>query len=267
MMTEGNGENIPSLEEFPYWMEKNLKIVIDGTHSRHYNIATIQMKEQLRKSCFWDLLCRKINECKDEYFGEHSTKLLKETREPIVEIDVKPANSFIEKVYRENFIDNERFPKAPRGGWITPDNWFSRINDILRTTIVVRYLDGIRYIANRLEKLCLDESRLRDKCRYLVKTEGYYAAHLYFNMEFEIPGMGWDTKEVISPVEIQITTQVKEVIKDLLHPYYEEERLSKQPDEGLWQWGYENPEFARNYLGHIIHYIEGVMVQIRRRNE
>jgi len=267
IMAKESVADIPSLEDFPLWMQDNLNIVIDSTHSEHYNIATTQMKEQLRKSCFWDLLCRKINECKDEYFGEYATKLLKETKEPIVEIEVKPALSFIGKVYRENFIDNARFPKAPKGGWITPDNWFSRINDILRTTIIVRYLDGIEYIATRLEKLCSNQSRLIDECRYLAKIEGYYAAHLYFNMEFEIPGMGWETQKVVSPVEIQLTTQVKEVIKDLIHPYYEEERIKRYSEEDPWQWRYDSPEFARNYLGHIIHYVEGMMVGIRRRNK
>jgi len=262
-MAKGNVADIPGLEDFPYWMQDNLSILIDSTHTEHYNTATMQMEKQLRKSYFWDLLCKKIIEYNDEYYGEYATTLLKERGVPSIE--TKPVESFIEKIYRENFIDNERFPKAPRTGWVTPDNWFSKINDILRTTIVVRYLDGIEYIATRLEKLCSDQSRLRDKCRYLAKIEGYYAAHLYFNMEFEIPDMKWDTQKVMSPVEIQITTQVKEVIKDLIHPYYAEQRIKRYSEEDLWQWRYDSPEFTRNYLGHIIHYVEGVMVGIRRR--
>jgi len=265
VMTQETGENIPSLEGFPYWMQERLGIAIDSTHTEHYNTAKMHMKEQLERSSFWDLLCKKINEYNDEYFGEYGTKLLKERKAPIIE--TKPGDSFVEKVYRENFIDNERFPRAPRKGWVTPDNWFSRIDDILRTTIVVRYLDGIEYIATRLEKLCSDESKLKDKCRYLAKMEGYYAAHLYFNMEFEIPRMEWDTQKIVSPVEIQITTQVKEVIKDLIHPYYAEQRVKRYSEKDLWQWRYESPEFARNYLGHIIHYVEGVMVGIRKKYE
>lgn len=265
IMIQENGANIPSLREFPYWMQDNLDIVIDSTHISNYNAATIQMKEQLGKSSFWELLCKKINEYNDEYYGEYETELLKEKKAPIIE--KKPAGSFIEKIYRENVIDNENFPGEPRTGWVVPDNWFSKINDIVRTTIVVRYLDGIEYIGTRLENLCSGQAVLKDKCRYLAKIEGYYAAHLYFNMEFEIPGMEWETQKVVSPVEIQITTQVKEVIKDLIHPYYEEQRVKRYSEEDIWQWRYESPEFARNYLGHIIHYVEGMMVGIRRRNK
>jgi len=264
-MTQENGENIPSLEKFQDWMKDNLDIAIDTSHIGHYNNAAKLMKEQLENSSFWKLLCKNINEYNDEYFGEYATDLLKERKAPT--IYRKSGLSFIDKVYRENIIDNENFPKEPPTGWVTPDNWFSKIDDILRTTIVVRYLDGIEYIATRLEKSCSNQSRLRNECEYLAKIEGYYAAHLYFNMEFEIPGMKWDTQKVVSPVEIQITTQVKEVVKDLIHPYYEEQRIKRYSEKDVWQWRYDSPEFARNYLGHIIHYVEGVMVGIRRRNK
>ena len=265
VMTEENRENIPSLKEFPYWMQEHLGIVVDSSHTEHYNTAKMLMKEQLEKSSFWDLVCKNVNEYNDEYFGKYETELLKARKAPVIE--TKPGDSFVEKVYRENCIDNGRFPREPRKGWVTPDNWFSKIDDILRSTIVVRYLDGIEYVATRLEKLCSDESKLKGRCRYLAKREGYYAAHLYFNMEFEIPGMKWDTQKVVSPVEIQVTTQVKEVIKDLIHPYYAEGRVRRYSKEDLWPWRYESPEFARNYLGHIVHYVEGVMVGIRKRHQ
>jgi len=265
MLTQEDRGKIPSLEEFPFWIQDNTGIVIDSTHISHYNAAAAQMKEQLEKSSFWELVCKKIIEFNDEYYGEYGTELLKDKKAP--SIDVKPGDSFIEKIYRENVVDNQDFPGEPRAGWVVPANWFERIDDILRTTIVVRYLDGIEYIATRLENLCSDKAVLKDRCKYLAKIEGYYAAHLYFNMEFEIPGMEWKTEKIVSPIEVQITTQVKEVIKELIHPYYEEQRVKRYSEEDMWQWRYESPEFVRNYLGHIIHYVEGMMVGIRRRNK
>lgn len=100
--------------------------------------------------------------------------------------------------------------------------------------------------------------------RYVARIEGYYAAHLYFGMEFEIPKREWETQKVYSSVEIQITTQVKEVIKELLEFHYKKRRLLVSSDEEIWQWKYDSPEFATNYLGHIIHYVEGMIVGIRK---
>lgn len=261
-MTQDKQIDIPSLGDFPFWLKERLDVELQSSHNIHYNNAIVQMKEQLDKSSFWRLLCRNLNEFNDEYYGEYGSDLLKEKKAPTV--FKKPFLSFIDKVYRENIIDNENFPGEPTSGWITPENWFSKINDILRTTIVVRYLDGIEYLGTRLEALCSKHSRLVDKCHYLARIDGYYAAHLYFSIEFEIPGMKWDTQRVNSSIEIQITTQVKEVIKDLLHPHYVRRRLKRSSEEDIWQWQYDSPEFATNYLGHIIHYVEGMMVGIRK---
>ena len=31
----------------------------------------------------------------------------------------------------------------------------------------------------------------------------------------------------------------------------------------VWQWDYTNDRFNTNYLGHIVHYVEGMIVQLR----
>jgi len=261
-MTQENQVSIPTESEFPEWLAQNTGVELTIRDDVHYKSATLQMQNQLLKSSFWKMICDNLKEFNDSYFAENENELLKENKEPVIEI--KPFNSFIEKVYRKNILENERFPKEPDSGWITPTNWFSKINDILRTTITVRYLDGVEYLASRLESLCQEKSKLIDKCNYIARIEGYYAAHLYFGMAFEIPKREWDTKKVYSSVEIQITTQVKEVIKELLHYYYEKKRLTKSSSEEIWQWKYDSPEFATNYLGHIIHYVEGMIVGIRK---
>ena len=105
-MTKENSENIPTLEEFQDWMRSNVDIVIDTRHISHYNNATKLMKEQLEDSSFWKLLCKNIIEYNDEYQGKGSiTNLLKERKAPIIQ--TKPGISFIDKVYRENVINNE----------------------------------------------------------------------------------------------------------------------------------------------------------------
>ena len=78
--------------------------------------------------------------------------------------------------------------------------------------------------------------------------------------------MPWGTETVSVQIEIKITTQIKEVIQKLLHGYYEKKRMEAKmikKKDVKWQWDYRSNEFNVNYLGHIIHYIEGVIINIR----
>ena len=102
-------------------------------------------------------------------------------------------------------------------------------------------------------------------CTFEAREVGYYAVHLYTKEEFEIPRIDWDTMKVETSIEIQLTTQLQEVIRKLLHKYYEEKRLSPVQSERMWQWDYRSDEFATNYLGHILHYIEGMIMEIRKK--
>ena len=34
-----------------------------------------------------------------------------------------------------------------------------------------------------------------------------------------------------------------------------------------WQWDYKSDEFSANYLGHILHYVEGMIVEIREKQK
>ncbi len=42
-------------------------------------------------------------------------------------------------------------------------------------------------------------------------------------------------------------------------------KLLKPPDT-KWQWDYKGDEFATNYLGHILHYVEGMIMDVRERD-
>lgn len=93
--------------------------------------------------------------------------------------------------------------------------------------------------------------------------EGHYAGHVDFCPVFRIPNVEWETESVAVGVEIQVTTQLQELIRNLLHKHYEARRIGAVPDRP-WQWDYESTEFAANYLGHILHYIEGMIVDVRQ---
>ncbi len=61
-----------------------------------------------------------------------------------------------------------------------------------------------------------------------------------------------------------MTTQLQEVIRRLLHTYYEDKRQSKK-EQTKWQWNYNSDEFSANYLGHILHYVEGMIMEVREK--
>jgi len=51
----------------------------------------------------------------------------------------------------------------------------------------------------------------------------------------------------------------------LLHKYYEERRKKLKKEDIIWQWDWRSDEFSANYLGHILHYIEGMIMEIREK--
>ena len=54
----------------------------------------------------------------------------------------------------------------------------------------------------------------------------------------------------------------------MLHKYYEKRRRKlKTESEIIWQWNYKSNEFATNYLGHILHYLEAMIYEIREKQK
>lgn len=255
--------NKPSdVQQYKQWLKEDHQIEITDRINNNYESATDKMRLQFQKSSFWKQLGDNLREYNDEYLLDKEYPLLQELSLP--DILIKPFDSFILKTFRKNILDNKDFPNPPTEGWILPENWYSRINDILRTLIVVKYLDGVEFIIGKIKSLC--EQIGKDfNCTFEAREVGYYAVHLYTSEEFEIPRMDWDTIKVSTTIEIQLTTQLQEVIRKLLHKYYEERRVLPSQTERMWQWDYRSDEFATNYLGHILHYIEGMIMEIREK--
>jgi len=72
----------------------------------------------------------------------------------------------------------------------------------------------VSFFIDKIESVCV-ESKLSFKVDYEAKEEGYYAAHSYISFPCDIPKMIWDTQTIDSYIEIQITTQLQEVIIEL----------------------------------------------------
>lgn len=252
--------------EYIRWLKIRHGVEITDKVRNHYESVTAKMKTEFENSPFWQQLVSNLREYHDEYSIETGYPLLHYPTPPT--LDRKVWDSFLDKTCRKNAIENPNWPKAPPGGWILPANWYSRIDDILRTIIVVKYLDGVDFLVKKTHSLCEENNNRYFHCDYEAKEEGYYAVHMYMTEEFEIPRIDWDTERVSTMIEIQITTQIQEVIRQLLHKYYEEKRGKISPtSELVWQWDYRSDEFITNYLGHILHYMEGMIMEIRDREK
>ena len=251
-----------NIDKYKTWLKENHDFEISDKTRRHYESISIKVKQEFEKSLFWTQLIENLSEYNADYLAKTGYHLLIPNFNP--KLHIKSFDSFLLKTYRKNIIENKNWPEEPEGGWIFPNNWHNRINDIIRTLIIVKYLDGTEFMTTRLESFCrANEYYFK---YYLEATEeGYFAAHVYTCQDFEIPKIDWDTEMVIVSIEIQITTQIQEVIRNLLHKYYEENRKSIKKKDVKWQWNYKSDEFTANYLGNILHYLEGMIMEIREK--
>lgn len=245
---------------FIAWLEKN-----HGYNHRlygnYYKQAVRSLMESLKTSDYWLGLSEFLQDVNLEYQQHYHCCLLETTALPI--INAKSLNSVIIKAFRKDFLQNNDFLHEPKDGWILPDNWFYKLNDILRTTIVVKYLDGVSFLLERLK-----EYAEKNNCPFIYDYEarenGYYAAHTGTRVHLSMPRMSdWADEIVDINFEIQITTQLQSLIKNLLHSYYEQDRKKETDADYIWQWDYTNDRFNTNYLGHIVHYVEGMVVNLR----
>jgi ppGpp synthetase/RelA/SpoT-type nucleotidyltranferase len=264
MKCESVDEKPETFPDYIKWLKDGLSVNIGDRDRTRYDHVTSKMRQDFEKSEFWTQLINNLAIYDHEYQVGKGYNLFLSPNKP--ELDIKSYDSFLLKTYRKNVLENESWPKEPEGGWMLPNNWFSRINDIIRTLLTVKYFDGVDYVINKIESLC-KEHEMEFQVFYEAREEGYYAAHSYTKQCFEIPAVTWDTQKINVSIEIQVSTQLQEVIRTLLHKYYDTKRkMVKKPIE-KWQWDYKCDEFCVNYLGHILHYVEGMILEVRDRQK
>ncbi|MDB5052925.1 MAG: hypothetical protein JWM44_975 [Bacilli bacterium] len=254
------------INSFKKWYENEFdsKAKIDSKFKTYYESVTRTMKDKIQESDFWINVLQEIKEVSSEYSLQTQYDFLSNSSD--LKLQIKPYSSFIDKLYRKNVVNNKNWPHCPDGGWYFFDKSFDRINDLIRTSIVVKYLDGVELLANRLQRKG-EEVGNRVTIKMEAREYGYYAAHLDIKHRVEIPSLTFDTEFIECSSEIQITTQLQEVLTKLTHTQYESRRLQIESDDDnkKWQWNYESKEFTANYLGHILHYLEGMILEVRDR--
>ena len=255
-------EKPENVNEYIKWLKKNHDISISNKTKTYYDSVSSKVESTFRASPFWVELTEQLQEFNDQFSLKTQYPLLVNDK---IELDIKTWNSFLEKNFRHNVVNNYNWPNPPELGWVFDDTWFSKANDIVRTLINVKYLDGVDYLIKKIESLA-EKHDLEITKKLEARDDGYYAAHVYIIDEFDIPKIDWDSYTIKISIEIQITTQLQEVIRTLLHRYYETARKSPRPDDS-WKWDYKSNEFSASYLGHILHYIEGLIVQTREKQK
>jgi len=250
-------------DEFVKWMEAKFEIPNEQAKSNYKSNAAKLMKD-FENHSFWKRIGEQMKEWDTEYYKEKGVHLFDKSELPTVYN--KPYLSLLNKAYRKDCLNNTNFPNEPTNGWVAPKTWFDKIHDIIRTSFVVRYLDGVRFLDKKLSQVAA-ENGCKYTCSYEAHDDGYYAAHVAVVLELSIVDMNWNEVNCPIEVEIQITTQLQEMVKDLLHKYYEDNRRKYIPDDYKWQWDYHNEQFVPNYLGHIAHYLEGMIVEIRDKQK
>lgn len=172
----------------------------------------------------------------------------------------KPFSSVVGKLYRRNVLYNRRWPAPPKGGWLEPTELYENIDDLLRTRLVCRYLDGPKFVCERLALAC-SHLGVEHNIRTLSTDAGYYAWHFYFRMDVEL-ALGANIESRLMWVEIQLTTQLAEVITALTHGLYEQRREGAGNGDD-WKWEPASPEFRSSFIGHGLHLLEGVIQTFR----
>lgn len=259
-----NTEKPKNIDEYKKWLKEKHGIEISDRAKTHYISVTSRIKQDFENSKFWIYFNENLKVYEHEYLLISGYPLLMPGFKP--NILVKSFESFLLKTFRKNILQNKNWPNEPNGGWILPDNWFIKINDIIRTLFAVKYLDGVEFMINKIKSFC-EQNGMLCEAFLEAREEGYYAAHLYMEREFEIPKVTWDTEKINVTIEIQITTQLQETIRILLHKYYDERRKKIKEEDMKWQWNYKGDEFVANYLGHILHYVEGMIMEIREKQK
>lgn len=172
----------------------------------------------------------------------------------------KSYESFLNKVYRTCCVYNSKFPSEPDAGWITDLNYLSVINDLVRNKISCKFIDGPEILSIKLVELAAKHG-LRAEYSSRNYDDGYYAYHVYvyFPIVIDLGTSPAVTHEV--GVEIQISTQLKEVMYEILHKFYADDRSKVFKED--WKWDTASLKFKSGYLSHTLHMLEAMIVELR----
>lgn len=208
---------------------------------------------------------KKLEEWSDDY--EKTTGSMLFMYKPSLQFSTKTYESTLDKIFRLNCLWNRNFPeKAPKSGWITPENIFAKINDLIRTCLVCKFIDGPIFLSEKLADFC-KKNEVEYRYYSQERDEGYYAYHFYINFGVQVLDTKWKEIDTTLNVEIQFTTQLQEVLKELTHQYFEISRLEPKSFDNKWKWEVDSNRFRSAYMCHTLHLLEAIILDLRKKGE
>jgi hypothetical protein len=158
------------------WLANEHRITDLDKHKNHYETVASELKISFETSPFWIELRTLLPNVDIQYITKYHSPLISTPNPDIIK---KSWPSFLEKTYRKNISDNRNYPSAPDAGWCLPSTWYTQIHDIVRTRIIVKYIDGVPLVLAALTDLAKTND-LRAIPTLEARDTGYYGAH--FNL-------------------------------------------------------------------------------------
>jgi ppGpp synthetase/RelA/SpoT-type nucleotidyltranferase len=254
-----------TLDAYHEWARDAIGVdFTDPRQRRVYESNITSCLASIQESDFLVGLTDQLRECHEEYKKSHKAGLLMTGEAGDFELNPvrKSYDSAVNKTFRKNVLLNENFPAAPAMGWLTPSTWYSSLNDLVRSTIVCKFIDGPQFLSAKLEAYATNLG-LRNRSYSQERDEGYYAYHFYAKFDVTLVDLGWNEENHEIEFEIQLATQLQDVLKELTHAFYEATRIQVNPDKGKWKWDFKTNRFRASYLSHTLHLLEAIVVDLR----
>ena len=253
--------------EFIVWAtDQGFEVRDDEATKRHFDTLQVVLLNDIQKHPFFTQLSEALLAAEERYKARTSNPLLLEGNLAEFSLQTKSYASTIDKAYRHNVAWNGKWPKPPKAGWVLPTNWHSIFDDLLRGTIVCKYIDGPEAACEAMKSLA-DKLSIESEFASRQLDEGYYAYHFYAKIPAEISDIAWKKHSVDLKVEVQVTTQLQEAARRLTHEAYAEQRSRLERDRDAWKWEHASDRFRAGYIAHTLHLIEGLIVELRDRRE
>jgi ppGpp synthetase/RelA/SpoT-type nucleotidyltranferase len=246
------------------WFTTKFACNLVNERRRYAENASWRWEQLSRPGRVWPKLCTELQLVHDRHGTSSRFRLLTNRNTEHLKLDPKDFDELVDKTWRKNIVANAGAAKgqAPEGGWITHENWDERILDILRTTVTVRFLDGVKEVVDSITEFAIREGVEFEPPDWQSKV-GHCAVHVVLRPEVEYRSAAGPDVVAALPIEIQVSTQLQDVACELTHPIYERRRLTN-PDEWELEWS-EDPHFVANHVPFGLHLVDGVILAERRK--
>lgn len=251
------------LEEYKEWARHTLSSDFDDPKiERLYETNITNIYNAITQHKFFVFFSNEASRWQEEYSQKTYSELFMGSYDP--KLVTKLYTSSVEKTYRLNILWNKNFPVNPKNGWVNHQNMLAKLNDIVRGTLVCRFIDGPAFVAKKIIDYA-KEHNLKYRKYSQERDDGYYAYHVYISFPAKIFDMEWNADDIYVETEIQITTQLQEVLKELTHKFYEKQRVSLEKDTSKWKWNFASSRFKVGYLSHTLHLLESIILESREK--